>query len=217
MKQLVGAVKPSESAISIWNQVCLYFPRSRQDFRNGRETDMKNILSSLMTSIVLIAMMSPAIQAADGPDAVSKLFADARTQSSQLSLAWKAYTRQPGLNWTSDAAEVTRMREDLDATARTAADLNEARGQASPSQLAAMDRIVPVMLEIAENTTKAIDFLTRNQARLTSKQYKEYVEQNSDTSNRLSALVSQLVDYESRRVKLDLAKRNLELAANQAR
>jgi len=178
---------------------------------------MKNILMCLATSAVLITGMAPGLQAGDqagdAPDTISKLFDDARTQSSQLSLEWKSSARQPGLIWTSDAAEVTRMKEGLNATVKTVAKLNEARSQASPSQLSTIDRIVPVMQEISESSTTAIDFLTKNQTRLTSKQYKDYIGQSSDTSNRLAEIVSKLVDYESRKVQLDLAKRNLELAA----
>jgi hypothetical protein len=130
-----------------------------------------------------------------------------------LSVDWKSCASQPAINWASDAAEVTLMKREVAAIVPTMGALNQTRGQASPAQLAAMDRILPVVQEIADNTTKAIDFLAKHQTRLTSKQYKDYVEQSSDTSNRLASLVSQLVDYESSKTRFDLAKRNLELAA----
>jgi hypothetical protein len=174
---------------------------------------MKNILAGLVTSLLLVIGMPPAARAADSPEAFSKLLGDAQAQSSRLSLEWKSDARQSAINWSGDAAEVTAMKDELTAIARTAAALNEERSQALYAQLAAIDRIVPVLQEIADNTTNAIGFLAKNQTRLTDKQYKDYVEQNSDTSSRLATLVSQLVDYESRKAKFDLAKRNLELAA----
>jgi hypothetical protein len=157
--------------------------------------------------------MPHALNAADSPDTILKLLRDAQSQSSQLSLEWKSCARQPAINRAGDSAEVALMEGEVTTVVRTVEALNEARGQASPAQLAAMDQIVPVVQEIAENTTKAIGFLAKNQTRLTSKQYKDYVEQISDTSNRLAALVAQLADYQSRKARLDLAKRNLELAA----
>jgi hypothetical protein len=157
--------------------------------------------------------MPRALNAADGPDAIMKLLGDAQAQAAQLSLEWKSDARRPAINWASDAGEAARMNGEVIAVVRTAGALDEARGQSSPAQLATMDRIVPLMQEIADNTANAIDFLAKNQTRLTGKQYKDYVEQSSDTSNRLAVLVSQLVDYESRKARLDLAKRNLELAA----
>ena len=168
------------------------------------------ILSCLAAALTC---MPHALNAADSPDAIMKLLGDAQAQSAQLSLEWKSCARRPAIDWASDAAEIARMNGEVTAVVRTLGALNEARGQASPAQLAATDRIVPVMQETVDNTTHAIDFLAKNQTRLTSKQYKDYVEQSSDTSNRLATLVSQMLDYESRKARLDLAKRNLELAA----
>ena len=177
---------------------------------------MKNILNNLMTSMVVvagIAWMTTSLCAADAPE-VSKLFADARTHSSQLSADWKAYTRQPNLTWTSDAAEVTHMKEEVGAIAKDLTGLSDFRKQASPSQAAAIDQITEVMEEIAEVNMKAIDFLTSNQKRMSGKDYKSYLDANSDTSSRQAALVSQLVDYASHKMKFDEAKRTLELASN---
>ncbi len=174
---------------------------------------MKNILTGFMISALLVIGISPSARAADSPDAILKLLGDAQAQSSQLSLGWKSCARQPAINWSGDAAEITAMKDQLTAVARIVAALNEERAQAPYAQLAATDRIVPVLQEIADNTTKAIGFLAKNQTRLTDKQYKDYVEQSSDTSSRLATLVSQMLDYESRKARFDLARRNLELAA----
>lgn len=178
---------------------------------------MKNILNKLMTSAVLVAGisgMSLALHAADAPDAVSRLLTDARTHSSQLSADWKSYTKQPNVNWTGDTAEVNHLKEDVDATAKAAAALNDLRKQASPEQVATIDRIVPVMEEIADNTTKAIQFLGTNQKRLSGKEYKEYMDASSDTSNQLAGIISKLVEYSSHKTKFDEAKRTLEMASN---
>ena len=178
---------------------------------------MTNILTKLMTSAVLVAGisgMSPALHAAAAPDAVSKLFLDARTQSSQLSVDWKSLTRQNNTNSTGDAAEILRMKEDVNAAQKTISSLNDSRSQASASQVAAIQRLVPVMEEITENTADAIEFLSGNQPRITTKEYKQYVEDGSDTSNRLSDLIAELVDYANHKTKFDDAKRGLELASN---
>jgi hypothetical protein len=175
---------------------------------------MKNILTRLMASAILagICGMVPSLHAANSANALSKLLADARTHSSQLTLDWKSYTRQP--NQAADATEIARMKEDVNATEKTITELNDSRGQASPSLVAAIEQIVPVLEEIADNTTESIEFLSSNQVRMTSKEYRQYVEDSSDTSSRLSDLISQLVDYANHKTKFDEAKRSLELAAN---
>jgi hypothetical protein len=170
-----------------------------------------------MTSAVLVAgisTISTTLNAADAPDQVSKLFADARTQSSQLSADWKSYTKQSNINWSSDTAEVAHIKEDADATAKAASALSDFRKQASPAQAATIDRIVPVMQEIADNTAKAIQFLGKNQKRLSGKEYKEYLDASADTSNQLAGIISRLVDYSSHQTRFDEAKRNLEMASN---
>lgn len=174
---------------------------------------MKNILTTLLTSAVLVTGISPALYAASGPDALAKLFLDARTNSSQLSVDWKSYTRQSSP--AGDAAEIARMKEDVTAAEKTVVSLNGSRSQASPSQVAAIDEIIPVMEEMAENAADAIGFLSGNHSNLTSKEYREYVEEGFDTSNRLSALVAQLVTFANHRTQFDDAKRGLELAENE--
>jgi hypothetical protein len=177
---------------------------------------MKNTLKHLMTSSVLVAGIAgflPAAVAADGSDPVSKLLTEARTESSQISVDWKSYTRQSNLNWTSDAAETARMKEDVGAASKTIAGLKDSRTQASPSQLATIERILPVLEEIAENSANAVQFLNKSQSRLSGKDYKAYLDSNADTSTRLANLVAQLVDFANSRDKFEIAKRNLELAS----
>ena len=177
-------------------------------------TEMKNIFTNILTAAVMVAGLSATVQAADRTDPVSKLFAGARAQSSQLSVDWKYLSRRTGPNPANDAAEILRMKQDVNAAEKTIAALNDSRREVSPSQSAAIDRIVPVMEEIAGNTADAIEFLSSNQPRMTAKEYRAYVSDGSDTSHRLSSLIAELVDYASHKTKFDEAKRSLELASN---
>jgi hypothetical protein len=177
-----------------------------------RDAKMKNIVKNLMTSAVLvagIAGMSISLKAADVSNPVSKLLTEAGTISTQISADWKSYSRQPVLN---DAAEIARMKDEIVAVTKTLANLNDSRSQASPSQIGTIDQVAPVMQELADNATDAVEYLTTNQARLTNKECKEYLEANSDTSKRLAGLISQLVDFGNGRDKFENAKRLLELA-----
>ena len=174
---------------------------------------MKNILNHLMMSAVLvagIAGVSPSLKAADAPSPVAKVLAEAQTNASLISADWKSYARQPNLDWTNDAAEITRMKGDIDVVAKTIKSLNDARSQASPSQIATIDQIVPVMEELADNAADAVDYLNLNKTQLTSKECKEYLEDNSNTSKRLAGLIGQLVEFGNGRDKFENAKRMLE-------
>ena len=102
------------------------------------------------------------------------------------------------------------MKDDIDVIAKTIARLNDARSQVSPSQAATIDQVVPVMEELADNATDAVDYLNSNQTQLTSKECKEYLEDNSSTSKRLAGLITQLVEFGNGRDKFQNAKRMLE-------
>ncbi len=65
------------------------------------------------------------------------------------------------------------------------------------------------MEEMVESATNAVDYLNKNQARLTAKEYREYLDANSDTSSRLAGLVGKLVDFGNSREKFESAKRTL--------
>jgi phage-related minor tail protein len=147
---------------------------------------------------------------------VSKLLADAKTQTYAISVdatILESYTRQPSLNWQTHAAEITRMKDDINAAAKTITALNNAKGSAAPWQATAIDRIIPYMREIADDTTNAIEYLNKNQSRLTAKEYKDYIEANSDTSQELASLVAHFVDYGNNKSRYDGLRKSLELPA----
>ena len=177
---------------------------------------MKNKLNKLMMSAVLvtgIAAMSPVLNAAQAiSDPVSRLLADAKTRASQISADWKSSAKVANLDWTTDAdaPEITRLKEDVDAATKMVDSLTDARSDASPSQIATIDQIIPVMEEIAEDAMGTIEYLNKNQTRLSAKEYKECLDSSYDESNRSATLIGQIVEYGSHESKLEIAKRALE-------
>ena len=119
------------------------FPETSQGRKE--KTKMKKVLKHLTMSALLvagIAGMSSSLKAAKGADAlnpVSRLLSEAQTNSSQISVDWKSYVRQPNPNWTRDAGEIARMKDDIDAAPKTITSLNDSRNQASPSQAATIE------------------------------------------------------------------------------
>ena len=95
--------------------------------REDRETKMKKVLKHLTMSALLvagIAGMSSSLKAAKRADAVnpvSRLLSEAQTNSAHISVDWKSYASQLNPNWTRDAAEIARMKDDIDAAAKVIA------------------------------------------------------------------------------------------------
>jgi len=166
-----------------------------------------------------IAGITPTVRAADVPDSVtvSKMLAQAKTQAYSISVdasELEAYTREISLSWESHAMEITRMKNDINATAKTLTSLTASRAQASPWQATAIDRIIPYMQELAADTTAAIEYLNKHHTQLaTKKEYTDYIEANADTSQELSTLIAHFVDYGNRKSRYESLKNALELPA----
>lgn len=164
-----------------------------------------------------ITGISPALKAEDMPDspAASKLLAEAKTQAFAISVdadTLESYTREPTLSWVSHALEITRMKNDINAAGKTVAALDAMKSQAAPWQVTAIDRIIPYLREIADDTTAAIEYLNKNQSRLANnKEYKDYIEANADTSQELATLVAHFVDYGNHKNRYESLKKSLEL------
>jgi hypothetical protein len=154
---------------------------------------MKNVLKIVPAIVALVAagmiVMSPALKAA-GPDSeqVSKLLSDAKTQAFQLkedALTMEAYTRMTS-DWQSHSIVVEHMKDHINVAGKTLAKLEELRDSASPWQQTAIDRIKPLLKEIASNTDTVIQFINKKPTRLFNTEYKDYIEAAADNADRLS-------------------------------
>ena len=182
-------------------------------------TTLKQRCTASLTAFLLsgIAGLVPSLKAGEESESVSKLLAEAKRQSYAVSVdasTLESYTRQPSLSWQSHAAEINRMKDDITAAGKTLAALNAAKGQAAAWQATAIDRIIPYMREIADDTTNAIEYLNKNQSRpLTMGDYKDFIEANSDTSRELASLIANFVDYGNHKSRYEGLKKSLELPA----
>jgi hypothetical protein len=178
------------------------------------------IATAALACLAVTTGSSHALRAADGtaPDtpeskAVTKLLTVARTQSYLISVdatQLQSYTRSD-LDWRTHAKQITRVKNHINATAKTVAALEAAKSQAAEWQVVAINRILPYLREMAEDTTNAIEFLNKNQSRLNDKDYKEYLQANSDTSHELAGLIAQFVDYGNSKGNYDKLQKKLEL------
>lgn len=170
-------------------------------------------IKTLTCLIAGIAGISPALLKAADEEGVSKLLAEAKTQSYVVSVdaaTLESFTRS-NYSWQSHALEVNHMRDDINAAAKTVTALNAAKGQAAAWQVTAIGRIIPFMQEIAADTTAAIEYINKNQGRLQMKEYQDYLRENSQTSGELATLIAHFVDYGNHKSRYDSLKNTLEL------
>ncbi|HVW85758.1 MAG TPA: hypothetical protein VHB50_13810 [Bryobacteraceae bacterium] len=179
----------------------------RQQFRTA---------TSAAGVLLLCAFAVPyAANAADKADSdeVSSLLSSAKTQAYQVredAAQLEAFTRT-NASWESHAATVGQMREHINALGKEEAKLAGARDEASPWQQVAIDRIRPLLKELASNTEATINFLNKNRKQLTTGDYKDYVEANADLSSRLSEMIGDFVDYGRTKDRLERLTKKLEV------
>ncbi len=159
------------------------------------------------------------VQAADRPDSeqVSNLLSQVKSHAFQMkedAATLESYTRLGGVSWQTHASVITQMKERINEAGRDVQKLEDAKKSASPWQEMAIQRIQPLLRELATNTGKAIQYLNENPKRLSMDPYKSYLEANADVSEELSSMISDFVDYGNTKQRLEMLERRLELPAS---
>ena len=173
---------------------------------------MKNVLK--FVPVAMFACAAAAVAAAP-PDSeqVSKLLAGAKSQALQLredAATLESYTRMTN-DWESHSIMVNQIKEHINVTGNTLAKLEDLRDSASPWQQTAIDRIEPLLKEIAHDTDTVIAFINTKPTRLFNPEYKDFVEANADNADHLARLISDFVDYGRAKSRLDRLGRKLEI------
>ncbi|HET8638164.1 MAG TPA: hypothetical protein VFL96_15045, partial [Acidobacteriaceae bacterium] len=136
----------------------------------------------LTAALALVGMMAlvPGWTPAYGDSAqVTKLLREASMSATQLkndSVEMESYARSQ-LQWQTHARQVNLIREHVNNSGKILADLHEARDTAEPWQQEAIDRITPLLQELASNTTSIIDHLNEKQ-QTWHPEYQSYLKSN---------------------------------------
>jgi hypothetical protein len=128
----------------------------------------------------------------------SKLLQDARVSAAQLArdtAQMETYGRS-ALSWKTHAGQIQHVKEHVNNTGKILADLHNARNGAEPSQQDAIDKITPIVQQLASNTESIINHLNSTQ-RTWDTEYQGYLKSNSELANDLSKLIGDYLDYES--------------------
>lgn len=120
------------------------------------------------------------------------------------------------VSWESHAAMLNQIKDHVNNMGKIAAKLQEEREEASPWQQQAIDRMVPMLKEIAANTTAAIEHLNQNRERPTTPDYVEYLQQNADTAHELADMISAVDQYGRERTKLERLQDKIEASGSMA-
>jgi hypothetical protein len=151
--------------------------------------------ASLLGIMVFVSGATPA----HGDSAqASKLLQDAKTSAAQLARdtdQMMSFARSK-VSWQTHAGQITLIKEHVNNSGKILADLHNARDGADASQQEAIDKITPILQQLASNTQSIINNL--NSTKTTwGPEFQSYVKSNSELANDLSKLIGDYLDYES--------------------
>jgi len=145
---------------------------------------------------------SPAAKAADtssgSPPEITQLLSQVKTEAIALDedaeyLATMTRNRQA--RWEAHAERLSLMRDHINKAGELLTKLNEARETASPWQHQAIDRIYPLLKELADNTEATINHLNDNRKSIHFPPYIDYAKAGADLAKELATLVRDYVAY----------------------
>jgi hypothetical protein len=140
----------------------------------------------------------------------SKLLEDAKTSAAQLrqdSVQMESYTRSR-VSWESHASQVNRIRDHVNTSGKILADLHDARDGAEGWQQDDIDKITPLLQELASNTTSIIDHLN-DKKQTWHPEYQEYLISNAELATDLSKLIGDYIDFGNAKSKTQAMEQKL--------
>lgn len=152
-----------------------------------------------------------------GPDfqrfqEVSAILAEVKTEAIQLRRdadELKSFTHST-LTWQSHAVKVEEIKRHVNNAGKSFSKLDSTRAEASPSQQQAIDRINPLLKELASNVTSTIEHLNQKPQLLQTGPYVEYAAANYELASNLAELVSDYVEYGKSKARSEELATNLE-------
>ena len=103
------------------------------------------------------------------------------------------------------------MKDHFNALGRIQKQLADLRAQGSPWQQVAIDRLDPLLRDMADQLTATIKQLNTHQSRVHMPAYQEYVQANHDFATRTAELISDYVEYDRAKATVQRLEAKLEL------
>jgi len=173
------------------------------------------MVGALIASMLFVFSTPLSAQKQENPE-ITQLLADARDKAAELSRdvdEMEALIRSD-VSWQTHAEMLESVKEHVNQLGRIAAQLEQKRDSASQWQQQAVDRMLPVLRELAANTTAAINHLNENKGRpLETSSYPQYLRENAEAAHNLSDMISSFVKYGDSRAKVEKLEQKLEIAS----
>ncbi len=173
-------------------------------------------LGLFLGALALAASTVYGAQTSKDSKEVSTILADVKTEAIQLSRdadELKSFTHST-LTWESHAVKVEEIKRHVNNAGKSLSKLDNARADASPWQQQAIDRINPLLKELASNVTSTIEHLNQKPRLLQTGHYVDYAAANYEMASNLAELVSDYVEYGKSKARSEELAAKLETPEN---
>jgi hypothetical protein len=169
---------------------------------------------AVLVTFLLLSISGRAIAVRDDSQQLTQVLGEARDEAAELARDADEMESliRTDVSWQTHAVMLDHIKDHVNNMARIVAKLTETRTSGSELQEQAVDRILPLLKDLAVNTTAAINYLNQNKSRPLTDPYNQYLLDNADTSHQLSSTVSSLFEYEKSMTKIAKLKNKLELS-----
>jgi hypothetical protein len=171
-------------------------------------------VTTLLVALFLFPVPARAGAVREESQQLTQVLSEARDEAAELARdADETESLIPNeVSWQTHAAMLDRVKDHVNNMARIIDKPTAARTSGSELQEQAVDRILPLVKELAANTTAAINYLNQNKSRPHGEAYAQYLQDNAETAHQLSSTVSSLFAYEKSMTKIAKLKNKLELS-----
>lgn len=170
-------------------------------------------LALLAILFMAIAPVMGAVNPVTDSEKVSGYLAEAKTQAIELQKDAEEMNSFVWTNnsWQTDAWKLNSIKDHVNALGALLTKMNDVKATASPWQQDAMDRVRPMLGELATNVDAQIQRLTKNEGRFRDPIYMDYAAANASTAQEMADMISDFVAYGNAKNKADNFERDLEL------
>lgn len=165
--------------------------------------------------ILGVLLLLPAFTRAEKADssAITDLLKEARSHAvlaEHDSEILESYARSH-ISWQAHATRLLNIKEHANDLLKDFNQLKSMREHGTPWQQEAIDRINPLLHEMADHLTATIDHFNENQSRVHMPAFRDYASANRQLMSKTARLISDFVDYDEAKAKANALESSLAL------
>ena len=175
------------------------------------------IASSMGSAALGVLLMLSSVAPAQNADskAINELLKEAESHAmlaSHDSETLESYTRSSGMSWQSHAQRLLTITDHANNLIEDFNKLSSMRSEGSPWQQEAIDRVDPLLKEMADHLKTTLAHFKENKLKVNMPTFRDYVEGNREYMGRTSELISSFVEYGETRAKANRLEASLNLS-----